>query len=313
MGLGNWLSGAVNFGTNAVGSAFDYFTDFDFSDPNKTGFAEDLLGTLKGPDGQINWANLIALGTSAAYSSGSLDKALDALGLDFLKTDANTPSPTGYQGGIPEYVAVQERVPQSGIATPKPGAMGQRYFSDMIYAQKPADMQVPTLEEAQARARAQVGLGGLPANGGTQGGTQTSPQTGTQTSPQTGNNAGNSTGNSTGGGGGSGTGTLDEARPELRAAGGLLGLAKGGYYLGGPTDGMADKVPARIDGQQEARLSDGEFVIPADVVSHLGNGNSNAGAQQLYGMMDRVRKARTGRESQGKQINPSKYMPGMRA
>jgi hypothetical protein len=76
---------------------------------------------------------------------------------------------------------------------------------------------------------------------------------------------------------------------------------------------MADKVPARIDGRQEARLSDGEFVIPADVVSHLGNGNSNAGAQQLYAMMDRVRKARTGREAQGRQINPSKYVPGMRA
>jgi hypothetical protein len=42
---------------------------------------------------------------------------------------------------------------------------------------------------------------------------------------------------------------------------------------------MADKVPATIDGTQEARLSDGEFVIPADVVSHLGNGNSNAGAK----------------------------------
>ena len=59
-----------------------------------------------------------------------------------------------------------------------------------------------------------------------------------------------------------------------------------GYYLGGKTDGMADKVPANIDGNQEARLSDGEFVIPADVVSHLGNGNSDAGADQLHGMME---------------------------
>jgi hypothetical protein len=98
-------------------------------------------------------------------------------------------------------------------------------------------------------------------------------------------------------------------------AGGLAALAKGGempsqgYYLGGQTDGMADKIPANIDGMQEARLSDGEFVVPADVVSHLGNGNSNAGAKQLYSMMDRVRKARTGREEQGRQINPSKYMP----
>ena len=72
---------------------------------------------------------------------------------------------------------------------------------------------------------------------------------------------------------------------------------------------MADRVPASIDGVQEARLSDGEFVVPADVVSHLGNGNSNAGAKQLYDMMDRIRMARTGTERQGKQINPNKYTP----
>jgi hypothetical protein len=72
---------------------------------------------------------------------------------------------------------------------------------------------------------------------------------------------------------------------------------------------MADKIPARIDGKQEARLSHGEFVIPADVVSHLGNGNSEAGAQRLYSMMDRLRKARTGTAKQGKQVNPDKFMP----
>ena len=95
------------------------------------------------------------------------------------------------------------------------------------------------------------------------------------------------------------------------AQGGLASLPQSrGYYLGGPTDGMADKVPATIDGREPARLSDGEFVIPADVVSHLGNGNSDAGANQLYSMMDRVRKARTGTTRQGKQINPNKYLMG---
>jgi hypothetical protein len=88
------------------------------------------------------------------------------------------------------------------------------------------------------------------------------------------------------------------------------GMAQGqGYYLGGPTDGMADLVPATIDGNQPAALSDGEFVIPADVVSHLGNGNSDAGAQQLYSMMDRVRTERTGTTKQGPEINPTKMMP----
>lgn len=108
------------------------------------------------------------------------------------------------------------------------------------------------------------------------------------------------------------------------AGGGLASLGRGyylggstsgmankparGYYLGGTTDGMADKVPATIDGREPARLSDGEFVIPADVVSHLGNGNSDAGAKNLYSMMDRVREARTGTTKQGTEINPQDYL-----
>jgi hypothetical protein len=94
------------------------------------------------------------------------------------------------------------------------------------------------------------------------------------------------------------------------AGGGLMDLAQGGRaarYLRGGTDGMADKIKTDIDGKQPARLSHGEFVIPADVVSHLGNGNSDAGADVLYDMMDKVRKARTGTTKQGKQINPQKY------
>jgi len=92
------------------------------------------------------------------------------------------------------------------------------------------------------------------------------------------------------------------------AAGGIATL-KQGQYLNGASDGMADKVPANIDGMQEARLSDGEFVIPADVVSHLGNGNSDAGAKVLKRMMSRVRKARTGNDKQGKEIDPNKFIP----
>jgi hypothetical protein len=88
--------------------------------------------------------------------------------------------------------------------------------------------------------------------------------------------------------------------------------AKGGdvgRYLGGPTDGMADKLNTSIEGKQAAKLSHGEFVVPADIVSHLGNGNSDAGAQRLYDMMAKIRKARTGNTKQGKQIRPEKYLP----
>jgi len=271
--------------------------------------------------GGIDPQALTALLGTAAYQSGGFDKVLDAVGLDFLKTSANAPPVTGYQGGIPEYVAVQERVPQGAIAAPRPGAAGQRYFSDVIYAQKPESMRTPpTLEEARAMARSQVGLGSLNAGGVGSGmaGTLGGPGYGEYPLGSAGPRVPPSSPNyvpppRASGGSGIGTGTLDEARPELRAAGGLLGLAKGGYYLGGTTDGMADKVPARIDGRQEARLSDGEFVVPADVVSHLGNGNSNAGAQQLYAMMDKVRQERTGRKEQGRQINPKRFMPGMGA
>ncbi|CAB4123662.1 hypothetical protein UFOVP48_57 [uncultured Caudovirales phage] len=95
------------------------------------------------------------------------------------------------------------------------------------------------------------------------------------------------------------------------ATGGLASFAAGGAnYLQGGTDGMADKLNTTIDDHQAAKLSHGEFVIPADVVSHLGNGNSDAGAQRLYDMMAKIRKARTGNPEQGKRIDPDKFMPG---
>lgn len=96
------------------------------------------------------------------------------------------------------------------------------------------------------------------------------------------------------------------------ASGGITSLGSysdGGHLLKGPGDGMSDDIPARIGHKQEARLADGEFVIPADVVSHLGNGSTDAGAKQLYNMMDKVRKARTGNPKQGKRIDPDRLMP----
>jgi hypothetical protein len=72
---------------------------------------------------------------------------------------------------------------------------------------------------------------------------------------------------------------------------------------------MSDSIPASISNKRPARLADGEFVVPADVVSHLGNGSTDAGARQLYSMMDKVRSARTGTKKQGRQINSRKMMP----
>jgi hypothetical protein len=102
------------------------------------------------------------------------------------------------------------------------------------------------------------------------------------------------------------------AKGGLMAGGGIADLGSysdGGRLLKGPGDGMSDHIPATIGAKQPARLAEGEFVVPADVVSHLGNGSTDAGAKQLYKMMDNIRKARTGNPKQGKQINPDKFTP----
>jgi hypothetical protein len=96
------------------------------------------------------------------------------------------------------------------------------------------------------------------------------------------------------------------------AQGGISSLGSysdGGRMLKGPGDGMSDSIPAQIGSKQPARLADGEFVVSADVVSGLGNGSTDAGARQLYAMMDRVRKARTGTKRMGKSIKAEKLTP----
>ena len=119
--------------------------------------------------------------------------------------------------------------------------------------------------------------------------------------------------------------TLGQVPVRTARQGGLMSLAKGGMtYMeaGGTTgltgvprdvkgtgDGMSDSVPATIEGVQEARLADGEFVIPADVVADIGNGSSGAGSKKLYSMMDRIRKARHGTTKQPPEINAEALMP----
>ena len=100
--------------------------------------------------------------------------------------------------------------------------------------------------------------------------------------------------------------------PYLMASGGISSLGSysdGGRMLKGPGDGMSDSIPASIANKRPARLADGEFVVPSDVVSHLGNGSTDAGAKQLYAMMNKVRTARTGRKAQSREINPRQYVP----
>jgi hypothetical protein len=119
---------------------------------------------------------------------------------------------------------------------------------------------------------------------------------------------GGSSGTGDGGDGGSGSAGGDGGDGGPMAAGGLAGLARGGRFLRGPGDGTSDSIKASINGQQPARLADGEFVIDARTVSEIGNGSSTAGAKKLYAMMDRVHAARRS-AARGKPSSADKYLP----
>jgi hypothetical protein len=124
--------------------------------------------------------------------------------------------------------------------------------------------------------------------------------------------------NDGGGGGGEAAGGLQQsyAMGGYAVGGGLGSLGSysdGGRLLKGPGDGVSDSIPATIgQKQQPARLADGEFVVPARIVSELGNGSTEAGAKKLYAMMDRVQRARgktTGKNKVAANSRADKYLP----
>jgi hypothetical protein len=89
----------------------------------------------------------------------------------------------------------------------------------------------------------------------------------------------------------------------------LGGYSDGGQLLRGPGDGVSDSIPASIGNKQPARLADGEFVVPARAVSELGNGSTDAGAKQLYAMLDRIQNKRKKGKGLAYQSTPKKMMP----
>ena len=223
--------------------------------------------------GGVNWRNV-------AGAAG---------GLYGLYQSQQKPEKTGYQGGIPKYDAVREQVPNTYDPDRRPGSTAQNYFTKTRFV-------APEGAEA-ARTTAKEEAAGLETLNKANPARQTRPvlQAGAEKKE-----AEKSETKAT-------SSVIKDLPAPKYASGGIAEMAKG-RYLAGATDGMADKIPARIGGEQEAKLSHGEFVIPADVVGHLGNGNSEAGAQRLYAMMDKIRKARTGTTKQGKQINPDKFL-----
>ena len=89
----------------------------------------------------------------------------------------------------------------------------------------------------------------------------------------------------------------------------LGGYSDGGHLLKGPGDGVSDSIPATIGGKQPARLAEGEFVIPARIVSELGNGSTDAGAKRLYAMMDRIKAKRASTKNIAANTKAYKYLP----
>jgi hypothetical protein len=92
----------------------------------------------------------------------------------------------------------------------------------------------------------------------------------------------------------------------------LGGYSDGGRLLRGPGDGVSDNIPAMIGDRQPARLADGEFVVPARIVSEIGNGSTEAGARKLYAMMDRVQRARSktvGKHKVATDTNAERLLP----
>jgi len=275
--------------------------------------------SLKEVADTVNWG-----GVANVAGSYFLNRAFDSGGPD---------AGGGYQGDIPDYTAVRSRVANTYDPNRRPGSGGQRYFSDMQYVE-PYAPTTPEIDQAatdagtEATAPSTEGLAALdvvrqiadkqakfleeqnvanPAYEAKPAALNINPTGATGIQALQAKNAATA---------GSGVNSLlpvpqydDKGNVISMAKGGIARFAVGGRYLGGMTDGMADEVPASIDGKQPAALSDGEFVVPADVVSHLGNGNSNAGAKALHDMMANVRQDRTGNSEQGKEINATNYLP----
>lgn len=211
-----------------------------------------------------------------------------------MKGNSTDAAGTGYKGTIPSLSGIRSQIHYNDLNR-VPGSSGRQYFTDTAYvapglagaAQTTADTRAAEIAAAVPRATAKA-----------------NPYAGTFATPWANRAAPAQSAPAS---------DVINQMPVPQAQGtqnmAVGGLASG-RYLQGKTDGMADKINTSIDGKQPAKLSHGEFVVPADVVSHLGNGNSDAGAQHLYAMMDKVRQARTGTKKQGKEINPNKFMPG---
>ena len=250
-------------------TAYNYLTN-----TGDDGFLDDVGSIFEDSQGNLS-------GTKIAAGIGGIGSLLGTSGLlgkDNILTGifgGGSPQMTGYQGKIPTYTASRRQIPGSFDPNRRPGSSGQRYFTDIDYSGGDQGGAAAALQAANLAnpARQTVSV-------------PTPAPTPALSAPPV---------------------VTVSRMAEGMAAGGIAGMAPP-RYLRSSTDGMADKIPASIDGRDPAALSGGEFVVPADVVSGIGNGNSDAGAKNLYAMMDKVRQARTGTTKQAPAIDPNKML-----
>ena len=292
----------LNFGDSApVGNTSDNYVMSDPYTFSSGNFMDSLSGLFGGAKNVLSGGS----GSLAQIASlGGLGALLNSMG------GSGGGGFKGYQGSIPKYTAsrTQYAAPVSTVNRgpapsneeilnylKRPGlndAMIARSMNEYgVAPQQIADVTKTPLADVQARYQAAMGPNaGAARRPGSGGVTYFSPMVYT---PQVAAPAAAEAAPAS-----------NPATVEVAAAGGLMGYAgggglgslgsysDGGRLLKGPGDGVSDSIPAMIGKNQPARLADGEFVIPARIVSEIGNGSTDAGARKLYAMMDRIQKAR---------------------
>lgn len=246
----------------------------------------------------------------------------------------------GYQGSIPKYTAARQQyaVPTTGIASTykpsdaeirdyalRPGindAMVARGMNEFgISPERMAGiMQIPT-SQVQSRYQAAMGPNMVARRPGSGGVTYFSPMqytpvaatnTASNTATNTAANTVAVTPPATSGVIDTPVTPVEDTSYKVFASGGIAnlgGYSDGGQLLRGPGDGVSDDIPATIGGRQPARLADGEFVVPARIVSELGNGSTDAGARKLYAMMDRIKATRAKAKNIAANTKADKHLP----
>jgi len=296
--------------------------------------ADNQFSTSTGSSGSTDNSNIISRFLSG--SATGADKSLATLGFGIAAlASALRNKPPEVKMPVYKEAPVYNRALTAPMLPPQPtaqkSASGQNIYQPMVGL--PVFFNPNPFQFNQAEAAKRYGPTPAEIAGGYQGylsglerlyqslGQQPAIQMQAPGSTSTTSGSTTTTGGATTTTGGTGTDTVAGGASGGEVQDLLVGYAQGGdvyetagRYLRGPGDGMSDSIHAFIDGgatgnHQPARLGRNEFVIPADVVSDLGNGSSDAGADQLYDMMERVRKARHGTDKQPPAIKPGKVMP----